>query len=91
MSKLSDFLHCTIIHLKFLLIILITLSIISSIMVYLLTSSTFNFELQFVFSNWIIDISAGLALVSSVMLILRERIRKSEAKKYVSLFIGILL
>jgi len=60
-------------------------------MVYLLTSSTFNFELQFVFSNWIIDISAGLALVSSVMLILRERIRKSEAKKYVSLFIGILL
>ena len=43
------------------------------------------------FSNWVIDISAGLALVSSFILILRERIRKSEGKKYVSLFIGLLL
>jgi hypothetical protein len=91
LNILSDILKCAIIDLKLLLIILIILSIISSILIYLLTSSTFNHELQFVFSNWIIDISAGLALVSSFMLILRERIRKSEAKKYVSLFIGILL
>jgi hypothetical protein len=43
------------------------------------------------FSNWVVDISAGLALVSSFIIILRENIRKSEGKKYVSLFIGILL
>jgi hypothetical protein len=43
------------------------------------------------FSNLVIDISAGLALISSFILILRENIRKNEGKKYVSLFIGILL
>ena len=90
MGKVSDIIQCTIIDLKILVIILITLSIILSILVYLLTS-TFNLELQFVFSNWVIDFSAGLALVSSFILILRERIRKSGGKKYVSLFIGILL
>lgn len=90
MSKVSDIIQYAIIDLKILLIILIILSIISSILIYVLTS-TFNLELQFIFSNWIIDISAGLALISLLILILRERIRKSEAKKYVSLFIGILL
>jgi hypothetical protein len=90
LSKLSaNILHYVIIDLKLLFFVLITLSIISSILIYLLTSS-FNLELQFIFSNWIIDISAGLALVSSFIVILRERIRKNESKKYVSLFIGIL-
>jgi hypothetical protein len=90
LSKLSaNILHHAILDLKLLFFVLITLSIISSILIYLLTSS-FNLELQFLFSNWIIDISAGLALVSSFIVILRERIRKSESKKYVSLFIGIL-
>ena len=90
MSNVSDIIQYAIIDLKMLLIILIILSIISSILIYVLTS-TFNLELQFMFSNLIIDISAGLALISLLILILRERIRKSEAKKYVSLFIGILL
>ena len=75
---------------KLLLVALIIFSIISSILVYLLTS-TFNLELQFMFSNWVIDISAGLALIFSLILIIRERNRKSEGKKYVSLFIAILL
>ena len=91
MSKVSNIIQCAIIDLKILLIILIILSIISSILIYVLTSSTFSLELQFVFSNWIIDISAGLALVSAFIVILRERIRKNEGKKYVSFFIGILL
>ena len=90
MGKVSDIIQYAIIDLKILLIILIILSIISSILIYVLTS-TFSLELQFMFSNWIIDISAGLALISSFILILRDRIRKSEGKKYVSLFIGILL
>jgi hypothetical protein len=76
--------------LKLLLIVLIISSITSSIIVYTLTS-TFNPELQFMFSNWVIDISAGLALIFSLILILRERNRKSEGKKYVSLFIAISL
>lgn len=76
--------------LKLLLIVLIISSITSSIIVYTLTS-TFNPELQFMFSNWVIDISAGLALIFSLILIIRERNRKSEGKKYVSLFIAISL
>ena len=75
---------------KLLLVALIIFSLISSILVYLLTS-TFNLELQFMFSNWVIDISAGLAFIFSLLLILRERKRKSEGKKYVSLFIAISL
>ena len=75
---------------KSLLVALIIFSIISSILVYLLTSN-FNLELQFMFSNWVIDISAGLALIFSIILIIRERNRKSEGQKYVSLFIAILL
>jgi hypothetical protein len=90
LSKISDIIHCTIIDLKILLIILIVLSIISSILVYVLTSSAFSLELQFVFSNWVIDISAGLALLSAFIVILREKSRKNEMKKYVSLFVGIL-
>lgn len=43
------------------------------------------------FSNWVIDISAGLAFIFSLTLIIRERKRKSEGKIYVSLFIAILL
>ena len=69
---------------------LIIFSIISSIIVYILTS-TFNLELQFMFSNWVIDISAGLALIFSLILIIRERNRKIEGKKHVSLFIAISL
>ena len=76
--------------LKLLLIALIISSIISSIIVYTLTS-TFNLEIQFMFSNLVIDISAGLALIFSLILIIRERNRKSEGKKYVSLFIAISL
>ena len=76
--------------LKILLLVLIISSIISSIVVYLLTF-TFKLELQFIFSNWVIDISAGLALIFSLILIIRERNRKNEGKKYVSLFIAISL
>ena len=43
------------------------------------------------FSNWVIDISAGLAFIFSLTLIIRDRKRKSEGKIYVSLFIAILL
>ncbi len=75
---------------KLLLLALIIFSIISSILVYLLTS-TYNHELRFMFSNWVIDISAGLAFIFSLILIIRERKRKSEGKIYVSLFIAILL
>ena len=75
---------------KLLLLALIISSIISSILVYLLTS-TYNHELRFMFSNWVIDISAGIALIFSLLLIMRERNRKSEGKRYVSLFIAILL
>jgi hypothetical protein len=75
---------------KLLLLALFLFSIISSVLVYLLTS-TFNLELQFMFSNWVIDISAGIALIFSLLLIMRERNRKSEGKRYVSLFIAILL
>lgn len=90
MSKLSDSVQFSINDIKLLLVALIIFSIISSILVYLLTS-TFNLELQFMFSNWVIDISAGLALIFSLILIIRERNRKSEGKKYVSLFIALLL
>src|SRR5215207_2929287 len=80
--------HFSINDLKILLLVLIISSIISSIVVYLLT---FTFKLQFIFSNWVIDISAGLALIFSLILIIRERNRKNEGKKYVSLFIAISL
>jgi hypothetical protein len=43
------------------------------------------------FSNWVIDISAGIALIFSLLLIMRVRNHKSEGKRYVSLFIAILL
>jgi hypothetical protein len=76
--------------LKILLLVLIISSIISSIVVYLLTF-TFKLELQFIFSNWVIDISAGLALIFSLILIIRERNRINEGKKYVSLFIALSL
>ena len=76
--------------LKLLLIILVIFTIISSVLIYLLTSP-FGFELHFIYSNWIIDISAGLAAFSAFILLTRERIRKSIGKKYISLFIGILL
>lgn len=82
--------HLSINDLKLLLMSLIISSIISSIIVYILTS-TFNLELQFMFSNWVIDISAGLALIFSLILIIRERNRKIEGKKYISLFIAISL
>ena len=82
--------HFSINDLKILLLVLIISSIISSIVVYLLTF-TFKLELQFIFSNWVIDISAGLALIFSLILIIRERNRKNEGKKYVSLFIAISL
>ena len=75
--------------LKLLLLALIISSIISSILVYLLTS-TYNLEIQFMFSNWVIDISAGLSFIFALILIIRERKRKSKGKKYVSLFIAIL-
>ena len=90
MSKLSDIIQFSINDIKLFLLAIIISSIISSILVYLLTS-TFNLELQFMFSNLVIDISAGLALIFSLILIIRERNRKSEGKKYVSLFIAILL
>ncbi|HYJ02414.1 MAG TPA: hypothetical protein VEW92_09390 [Nitrososphaeraceae archaeon] len=90
MSKLSDIVQFSINDIKLLLLALIISSIISSILVYLLTS-TYNHELRFMFSNWVIDISAGLAFIFSLLLILRERKRKSEGKKYVSLFIAISL
>ena len=90
MSKLSDIVQFSINDIKLLLLALIISSIISSILVYLLTS-TYNHELRFMFSNWVIDISAGLAFIFSLLLIIRERKRKSEGKIYVSLFIAILL
>ena len=90
MSKLSDIVQFSINDIKLLLLALIISSIISSILVYFLTS-TYNHELRFMFSNWVIDISAGLAFIFSLLLILRERKRKSEGKKYVSLFIAISL
>ena len=90
MSKLSDIVQFSINDIKLVLLALIISSIISSILVYLLTS-TYNHELRFMFSNWVIDISAGLAFIFSLLLILRERKRKSEGKKYVSLFIAISL
>ena len=76
--------------LKLLLILLVIFTIISSVLIYLLTSPS-AVELQFVYSNWIIDISAGLAVLSAFILLVREKIRKSIGKKYISLFIGILL
>ncbi len=90
MSKLSDIIKVSIHNLKILVFVLALSSIISSILVYFLTS-TFNLELQFSYSNWIIDISSGLALIFSVILIVRERNRKSSGQNYVSLFIAILL
>ena len=75
--------------LKLLVLVLIISSIISSILVYLLTS-TYNLEIRFMFSNWVIDISAGLSFIFALILIIRERKRKSKGKKYVSLFIAIL-
>ena len=75
--------------LKLLLLALIISSIISSVLVYLLTS-TYNPEIRFMFSNWVIDISAGLSFIFALILIIRERKRKSKGKKYVSLFIAIL-
>ena len=75
--------------LKLLLLALIISSIISSILVYLLTS-TYNLEIRFMFSNWVIDISAGSSFIFALILIIRERKRKSNGKKYVSLFIAIL-
>ena len=74
--------------LKLLLLALIISSIISSVLVYLLTS-TYNPEIRFMFSNWVIDISAGLSFIFALILIIRERKRKSKGKKYVSLFIAI--
>ena len=75
--------------LKLLLLALIIYGIISSILVYLLTS-TYNLEIRFMFSNWVIDISAGLSFIFALILIIRERKRKSNGKKYVTLFIAIL-
>ena len=75
--------------LKLLLLALIISSIISSVLVHLLTS-TYNPEIRFMFSNWVIDISAGLSFIFALILIIRERKRKSKGKKYVSLFIAIL-
>ena len=65
--------------LKLLLLALIISSIISSILVYLLTS-TYNPEIRFMFSNWVIDISAGLSFIFALILIIRERKRKSKGK-----------
>ncbi len=90
MGNLSNIMQFSINDLKILLLVLIISSIISSIVVYLLTF-TFKLELQFIFSNWVIDISAGVALIFSLILIIRERNRKNEGKKYVSLFIAISL
>ena len=89
LDKISDIIQFAYNDLKLLLIILIIFTIISSVLIYLLTSK-FSFELQFVYSNWIIDVSAGLSLLSAFILLIRERIRKSIGKKYISLFIGIL-
>ena len=77
MSKVSNIIQYAIIDLKKLLIILIILSIISSILIYVLTSSTFRLELQFVFINWIIDISAGLTL-ALVFIVILEKILKMK-------------
>jgi hypothetical protein len=90
LGNLSNIMQFSINDLKILLLVLIISSIISSIVVYLLTF-TFKLELQFIFSNWVIDISAGLALIFSLILIIRERNRINEGKKYVSLFIALSL
>ena len=89
MRRLSHRMQISINDLKLLLLALIISSIISSILVYLLTS-TYNLEIRFMFSNWVIDISAGLSFIFALILIIRERKRKSNGKKYVSLFIAIL-
>ena len=89
MRRLSHRMQISINDLKLLLLALIISSIISSILVYLLTS-TYNLEIRFMFSNWVIDISAGLSFIFALILIIRERKRKSKGKKYVSLFIAIL-
>ena len=89
MRRLSHRMQISINDLKLLLLALIISSIISSILVYLLTS-TYNLEIRFMFSNWVIDISAGSSFIFALILIIRERKRKSNGKKYVSLFIAIL-
>ena len=89
-SKLLDIIRLSNKELKLLLGILILSSVLSLIPFYLL-SSTSNLELLFMYGNLIIIITAGLAVVFSLILILRERKYTSELKKLVSLFLGIFL
>ena len=89
-SKLLDIIRLSNKELKLLLGVLILSSVLSLIPFYLL-SSTSNLELLFMYGNLIIIITAGLAVVFSLILILRERKYTSELKKLVSLFLGIFL
>ncbi len=90
MSKLLDIMRLSNNELKLLLGVLILSSVLSSIPFYLL-SSTSNLELLFMYGNLIIIITAGLAVVFSLILILIERKYTGELKKLVSLFLGIFL
>ena len=90
MSKLLDMIRLSNKELKLLLGLLILSSILSSIPFYLLSSAS-NLELLFMYGNLITIITAGLAVVFSLILILIERKHKSELKKLVSLSLGIFL
>ena len=90
MSKLLDIIRLSNRELKLLLGVLILSSVLSSISFYLLRSTS-NLELLFMYGNLIIIITAGLAVVFSLILILRERKYTGELKKLVSLFLGIFL
>ena len=90
MSKLLDIMRLSNKEVKLLLWVLILSSVLSSIPFYLL-SSTSNLELLFMYGNLIIIITAGLAVVFSLILILIERKYTGELKKLVSLFLGIFL
>jgi hypothetical protein len=90
MSKLLDIIRLSNRELKLLLGVLILSSVLSSISFYLLRSTS-NLELLFMYSNLIIIITAGLAVVFSLILILRERKYTGELKNLVSFFLGIFL
>lgn len=90
MSKLLDIIRLSNRELKLLLGVLILSSVLSSISFYLLRSTS-NLELLFMYGNLIIIITAGLAVVFSLILILRERKYTGKLKKLVSLFLGIFL
>ena len=89
-SKLVDTIRLCNYDLKLLLGVLILSSILTSIPFYLLSSIS-NLELLFTYGNLIIIITSGLAVVFSLILILKERKHTGELKKLVSLSLGIFL